>query len=259
MKLSVETNLEYQMEMPGPAVLSVETAGAAGQTILDAHIDLGELDSFARVPGDEGVGERIILRPRDQLTCSYRATVLIDRPKPDLVSLAEVPFERLSGDALRYVLPSRFCPAERFGSFVFRTFEGLQGGAKVVAMRDWVQQNLEYVAGVSGPETTAADTFIDRRGVCRDYAHLLISFCRASNIPARMVSVYAPDVDPPDFHAVAEVYLGGEWHLVDATGMADGDSMAMIAVGRDATDVAFLTSVQMATLVAQTISVKRID
>ncbi|WBU65370.1 transglutaminase-like domain-containing protein [Paracoccus aerodenitrificans] len=259
MKISVETTLEYDLEVPGPAVLSVETAGAFGQTILDAHIDLGDLESFARVPGDEGIGERIVIRPREHLSCKYRATVLIERPRPDFSSLQATPFEQLPGDALRYTLPSRYCPSERFGNFVHKCFGNLSGGARVAAMRDWVEENLDYTSGVSGPETTAVDTFLERRGVCRDYAHLLISLCRAANIPARMASVYAPDVDPPDFHAVAEIFLDGAWHLIDATGMAYADNMAIIAVGRDATDVAFLSSVQMATLVSQSISVRRAD
>ncbi|TKW66931.1 MAG: transglutaminase family protein [Paracoccus denitrificans] len=259
MKISITTNLEYDLETPGPAVLSVEAAGALGQTILDANIDLGDLESFARVPGDEGIGERLVIRPRAHLSCKYTATVKIERPRPDFAAMPSTPFERLPGDSLRYTLPSRYCPSERFGNFVEKCFGNLSGGARVAKMRDWIEENLDYVSGVSGPETTAVDTFLERRGVCRDYAHLLVSFCRAANIPARMASVYAPDVDPPDFHAVAEVYLDGGWHLIDATGMAHADNMAIIAVGRDATDVAFLSSVQMATLVAQSISVSRVD
>ncbi len=84
------------------------------------------------------------------------------------------------------------------------------------------------------------ETFVERRGICRDYAHLMITLARASGMPARIVSVYAPDVEPPDFHAVAEVFVGGEWRLVDATGMAQPDTMVRIGVGRDAADVAFL-------------------
>ena len=259
MKISIQTKLEYDLETPGPAVLAVETAGADGQTILQTDIDLGDLESFARVPGDEGIGERMVIRPRAHLSCNYTATVQVERPRPDFASLPATPFERLPGDALRYTLPSRYCPSERFGNFVYKCFGNLSGGARVAAMRDWVEGNLDYVAGVSGPETTAVDTFLERRGVCRDYAHVLISFCRAANIPARMASVYAPDVNPPDFHAVAEVFLDGAWHLIDATGMAHADNMAIIAVGRDATDVAFLSSVQMATLVSQSITVNRAD
>jgi transglutaminase-like putative cysteine protease len=92
----------------------------------------------------------------------------------------------------------------------------------------------------------------------RDFAHVLITMARASTIPARFVSVYAPDVDPPDFHAVAEVYLDEAWHLVDPTGMAGPDTIARIGVGADAADVAFMSSFGMMTLREQTVSVIRV-
>jgi transglutaminase-like putative cysteine protease len=104
--------------------------------------------------------------------------------------------------------------------------------------------------------TTAADTFISRQGICRDYAHLLITLSRAAGVPARIASVYALGVDPPDFHAVAEIVLGGEWHLVDPTRMAREAAMAKIGVGRDAADVAFLTAFGDARLIDQSVSVE---
>ena len=105
--------------------------------------------------------------------------------------------------------------------------------------------------------TTAVDTFLERKGICRDYAHAMIALARASQIPARIASVYAPDVDPSDFHAVAEVWLGGAWHLVDATGMATPGSMARIGVGRDAADISFMTVFGVARLNTQIVSVTR--
>ena len=94
-------------------------------------------------------------------------------------------------------------------------------------------------------------------GICRDYAHLMITLARASGMPARMVNVYAPDVTPPDFHAVAEVFVGGEWRLVDATGIAEPDTMVRIGVGRDAADVAFLLVYGASELRKQKVAVKR--
>jgi transglutaminase-like putative cysteine protease len=102
------------------------------------------------------------------------------------------------------------------------------------------------------------DAYVTREGVCRDFAHVLVALARASTIPARFVSVYAPDVVPQDFHAVAEVFLGGAWHLVDATGMAEAADMAKIGVGRDAADVSFLTSYGQASLVALRVEVSRV-
>ena len=102
------------------------------------------------------------------------------------------------------------------------------------------------------------ETFAAGRGVCRDYAHLLVALARAAEIPARCVAVYAPGVDPPDFHAVAELWLDGSWHLVDATGMARADEMAVVTVGRDATDIAFMTVFGTANLWTQTVRVERL-
>jgi transglutaminase-like putative cysteine protease len=124
-------------------------------------------------------------------------------------------------------------------------------------MRDWVAAHLSYEPGASNAETTAVDTFLDRKGVCRDYAHLMIALARAADIPARIASVYAPGVNPPDFHAVAEVFLGGAWHLVDATGMGAAHDMAIIGIGRDIGDVAFLTAFGPFEMNSQTVSVER--
>ena len=90
------------------------------------------------------------------------------------------------------------------------------GGAKIEAMADWIRREMDYVIGSSDASTTAVDAFLSRRGVCRDFAHLMASFARAAGIPARLVSAYAWGLKPPDFHAVVEVWLDGGWHLVDA-------------------------------------------
>ena len=91
--------------------------------------------------------------------------------------------------------------------------------------------------------------------MCRDYAHLLCAFARAGGVPARYVSGYSPGVTPPDFHACAEVWLDGGWHLVDPTGMSTPDTLAMIAVGQDAGDVAFMETGQPATVMYQDVRV----
>jgi transglutaminase-like putative cysteine protease len=124
-------------------------------------------------------------------------------------------------------------------------------------MRDWIASHLSYAPGASHSETTALDTYHDRAGICRDYAHLVVALARAADIPARVASVYAPSVTPPDFHAVAEVYLGGAWHLIDATGMAEASTMAIIGIGRDIGDVAFLTAFGPLVMHSQSVSVER--
>jgi transglutaminase-like putative cysteine protease len=124
-------------------------------------------------------------------------------------------------------------------------------------MHDWIRDNLAYVPGSSDTSTGALETYVARRGVCRDFAHLMISLTRASSIPARFACVYAPDVEPQDFHAVPEVFLDGAWYLIDPTGMAKAKEMAKIGIGRDAADVSFLTSYGATQLNLKRLSVSR--
>jgi transglutaminase-like putative cysteine protease len=100
---------------------------------------------------------------------------------------------------------------------------------------------VTYLSGSSLPTDGATDTLLKRRGVCRDFAHLVVALLRAKDVPARLVSVYAPGLKPMDFHAVAEAYVDGAWRVVDATGLARRESLVRIATGRDATDTAFLS------------------
>ena len=259
MRMTIDVELEYRLEAPGPALLVVEAAGAMGQELHRSSIDFGPVDRFARVPAEEGIGERIVLRAADRISCRYSAELTVTRERPDFDRLNAVEVDEMTGDALRYLLPSRYCQAERFTNFVASRFGDITGGRKVAVMRDWIEQRLDYVAGASTGGTTAVDTFLERRGVCRDYAHLMVAFCRAGQIPARIASVYAPSVVPQDFHAGVEVYLDGMWHLTDPTGMAMAESMAIMAVGRDATDVAFLTTFSAAELQRQTVDVRRVE
>ena len=255
MRLQINVQLDYGLLRACDLLLQIEAAAIPEQRIEEAHLDLSQCEHFARVPAQDHVGERIWLRTDGQLLVDYRAVVSIERIVRDVASLPALPPHRLPGETVQYLLPSRYCPSHQFTDFVDRKFGALSGGAKLVAMRDWVAGHLSYVPGSSNCETNAADTFHSAKGVCRDYAHLLITLARAGEIPARYASVYAPGVTPPDFHAVAEVFLGGQWHLVDATGMAKEAEMAKIGIGRDSGDVAFLTAFGPLMLNSQSVAV----
>lgn len=259
MKLSITSRLDYRFDRPTDVLLQLEAAIIPEQQVRDAYIDISACDHFARVQAHDAIGDRIWLRTRDRLTVEYRATVEPVRLLTDIGSLSQVPPHQLPGETVEYLMGSRYCPSDLFMTFVEAEFANHQGGARIAAMRDWIQSHFSYVPGVSTSETTALETFVRREGVCRDYAHVLITLARASCIPARIASVYAIGVDPQDFHAVAEVFLGGEWHLVDPTGMAVEAGMAKIGVGRDAADVSFLTAYGSAELVNQQVMVKDIS
>jgi len=255
MTIRIHAAFTYSFTEPTDVLLQLEAAAIPEQTILSSWIDLPPIQHFARVAAQDGIGDRIWLRVDGRLSVDYTATVGINRLLPAVASLPAVPFHQLPGETVQYLMPSRYCPSDMFDDFVRAEWNDLAGGEKVAAMRDWIEANFTYTPGSSTSSTTALDSFVQRKGVCRDYAHVLITLARAGGIPARVASVYALGVDPQDFHAVAEVFLDGAWHLVDPTGMAVAGEMAKIGVGRDAADVSFLTSYGTATFCEQVVEV----
>lgn len=256
MRLKIDVLLDYSLPQPADVLLQVEAAAMADQRIVDAQLLVTSPEPLRATPGYETLGQRCWALGSGRLTANYRATIDIDRPLPRLAGLKANDVRNMPGPVVPYLMPSRYVESDRFEAFVRREFSDLSGGWKILAMREWLSSNLTYVSGASSGSTTASDTFVRREGVCRDYAHLMAAFARAASIPARVVSVYAPHVEPPDFHAVVEVWLGDAWHLIDATGMAEPNEIARIAVGRDATDVAFMTIFGMAALNEQRVSVE---
>lgn len=248
MPIDVSARFAFALDRPTDVLLHFEAAAIPEQTILASECTLPEAEHVARVAAQDAIGERIWLRLGGACEVRYDARVAVDRLLPDLAALGRIEPHNLPGETVQYLLDSRYCPADRFQPFVDAEFGGLTGGARVLAMRDWIAAKFRYVPGTSTANTTALDSFIERRGICRDYAHVMVTLVRASAIPARYCSVYAPNVTPPDFHAVAEVFLadpgtpgGGAWYIVDATGMADPGETVKIGVGRDAADVSFMT------------------
>ncbi|MEE4451328.1 transglutaminase family protein [Novosphingobium resinovorum] len=259
MQLSIVTTLDYAVPEPVDVLLQIEAAMIPEQHVLHAHIDLPPVEHFARVPAQAQIGERIWLRTGAPLKLRYEATVEVDRILADVSTLPAVPTHLLPGETIDYLMPSRYCTSDTFHDFVQAEFGNLEGGARVAAICERIAATLTYEPGSSDAFTTAADTFKSRKGVCRDYAHLMIAFVRASAIPARFASVYGLGVEPQDFHAVAEVFLDGTWHMVDATGMTSPDRIAKIGVGRDAADVSFLASFGDVEMLSQTVEVEEVS
>ena len=249
MPISIESRFAFTLDKTTDVLLQFEAADIPEQRMIDRDTQLSDAEHCAWVPAQDDIGERIWVRAQGTFEVEYRATVEIERQLADLASLKRLEPHDMPGEAVQYLFDSRYCPADKFQSFVEAEFGGTDGGARVAAIRDWIEGNFSYQSGVSDARTGALDSFVERRGICRDYAHMLVTMARASTIPARYVACYAPGVEPPDFHAVAEVFLndpetkgGGTWQLVDATGMADPAQTVKIGVGRDAADVSFLTS-----------------
>jgi hypothetical protein len=144
-------------------------------------------------------------------------------------------------EAITYLRPSRYCQSDEVFSQARRQFRGLQGLELIAAVSEFVATSTTYTPGLSHGTDSAVTTLMTGQGVCRDYAHVVISLLRAMDMPARYAACYAPGLQPMDFHAVAEAYHDGAWYIIDATRLADRRSLVRIATGRDAADCAFLS------------------
>jgi transglutaminase-like putative cysteine protease len=247
MPIDISARFAFTVDRLSDVLLQFEAAAIPEQRILASDSTMSEAEHIARIAAQDDIGERIWLHVEGRCEVAYTGRVEVNRLLSDIGTLDRLEPHDLPGETVAYLFDSRYCPADRFQPFVEAEFGSLSGGARVLAMRDWIAENFTYAA-VSTSTTTALDSFVERRGICRDYAHVMVTLARASAIPARYCSVYAPGVDPPDFHAVAEVFLadpgvpgGGAWHIVDATAMADPADTVKIGVGRDAADVSFMT------------------
>lgn len=265
MPIQIQASFAFELGQPTDVLLQFEAAAMPEQEIISSHTNMSDAIHLARVGADDDIGERIWLRAKGLFEVDYSAKVALHRQQVDIPSLAALPPHRLPGETVQFLFDSRYCPADRFQTFVEDEFGGTSGGARIEAIRQWIASKLSYVPGSSNADTGAADSFIQRQGICRDYAHLMVTMARASTIPARYVACYAPGVDPPDFHAVAEVFLadpenqeGGTWQIVDATGMASAHDTVKIGIGRDAADVSFLTSFGQNDFRSKTISVQQV-
>lgn len=203
---------------------------------------LSEEDLIVRVDGvpvasDEFTdvhGTRLYRTVADGRTVSFSYRATVDGP-------AAVP-PAAETDLVTYLRPSRYCESDKLGPVAWQEFSGLAGQALLDAVGDWVHDHLSYVGGSSRGTDSAVDTLLARKGVCRDFAHLAITLLRAMNVPARLVSCYAPGLEPAEFHAVVEAHVDGRWLVIDPTRKAARTSLVRIATGRDAADTAFITN-----------------
>ncbi len=241
MQFQVSAHLEYVVKFPSTLILNIHAQKNFGQTILKESFTVEPSVKSEEFVLDNGANRYMRLETGDEkrLVVEYAATVecafdVISAGEMDLTTIGE-----LDPTAIPFLFPSRYCQSDRLGRLAWDLFGKIRKPYdKVNAIVDWVHDNVEYVRGSTNSATSAYDTVTQRTGVCRDFAHLGIALCRALNIPARYVSAYAYQLDPPDFHAIFECYLGGRWIVFDATRLAPLNGLVRIGVGRDASDAA---------------------
>ncbi len=239
----IDCTLRYAVAGASDFLFQIHAQHGMGQVVLEESLVITP-DLPRHVYADPHIGHRFLRLHADsgELTLRYQARV--QRSVQPLDPLAEeLPIADLPDDLLHNLNPTRYCESDALGQLAQQMFGQLPRGlSRVQAIVEWIHQNIVYQVGTSDAMTTARDVLNNRAGVCRDFAHLGVTFCRALNIPARLVVGYARfDDPPPDFHAVFEAYVGGRWVLFDATHMSPIDDLVRIATGRDAKDVAFAT------------------
>jgi transglutaminase-like putative cysteine protease len=169
-------------------------------------------------------------------------------PCPTRLDAIQHAVEDLPNECLQFLLPSRYCEVDRLSDVAWTLFgETESGWPRVQAICDWVFQNIEFGYKYASPTKTAYDVYHERKGVCRDFTHLAVTFCRAMNIPARYATGYLGDIGVPyesamDFSACFQAYLGGEWHIFDPRHNVPRIGWILMATGRDAADCAITTS-----------------
>lgn len=239
----IECSLGYRVEGPTDFLFQLHAMDGMNQRLLSESLVL-DPPAPVHIYADPHLGHRFarLRAGPGEMRLRYEARVEVEAPEVDKTA-GELPVGELPDNVLHNLMPTRYCESDLLGRAAWKLFGDMAPGhARVQAIADWIHDNLDYERGSTQSTTTAADVFLSRAGVCRDFAHLGVAFCRALNIPARLVAGYAVfDEPPPDFHAVFEAYLEGGWTVFDPTRMARRGDIVRIAQGRDAKDVAFAT------------------
>jgi transglutaminase-like putative cysteine protease len=251
MKLRVGYELHYDFPQPTPAILMLN--------VHYSRVPALEVPDYIRIRPPvpisgyrDGFGNWCsrIVAPAGLVTISAD-TVIGDsgRADPIVPDAQQIPVEQLPEEALVFLLSSRFCESDRMLDLAWSHFgNGPTGWARVQAICDFVHQRITFGYEYARATRTASEAYRECQGVCRDYAHLAIAFCRAMNIPARYCTGYLGDVGTPppfppgDFAAWFEAYLGGQWHTFDPRNNVPRISRVLMARGRDAADVAITTT-----------------
>lgn len=229
----VGSSLTLEVHDPTAFVLAVAVAEGVPTTLETLRIRLDEQPVVSRETTDEhGTRLHLFQTGPGTLSVDYAATV-VGRAVPAPV---------VERDLVRYLRPSRYVQSDALTDRARDLFPGLDGLRLLVAVEDWVHEHLDYDGSATSPTGGAVETLQTGAGVCRDFANVTAAFLRALDVPARLVSVYAPRLDPPDFHAVVEACVDDRWLVIDATRLAPRSGLVRIATGRDSADTAFLTT-----------------
>jgi transglutaminase-like putative cysteine protease len=248
--LRVGCNLVYEAQGPAMLLLHVRPLPDRQHEVLHELMSFGSdrpSEEFTDSHGNRVY--RVILEPgRNEIRHDAIVSVFSGVDNFNLVDRAPVTPANQPPSVLRYTLPSRYCDSDKLTNFAWEKFGQIEHGwPRVQAISEWVHRNIEYRYMSGRPDLSAHDILMRGYGVCRDFAHLAVALNRTFNLPARYVTGHLPDIAFPDpenhmdFHAYAEVYLGGNWFTTDARFHVPRIGRVKVSCGQDAVDGAFST------------------
>jgi transglutaminase-like putative cysteine protease len=253
-RLGYDIQFDIPYSVPIVALLHVHPSRVHDLLQPDALETEPQLDVRTYIDGFGNKCARFVAPPgrlRLSMTTTIRDTGETD---PVNTSAREIPVGDLPNEVLTYLLSSRYCEVDRLSNIAAELFGNIPPGwGRVQAICNWVHNKVAFDYSQARPTKTALDVFTERVGVCRDFQHLAITFCRALNIPARYATGYLGDIGVPlrlpmDFSAWFEVYLDDRWWTFDARNNQPRIGRVLMATGRDASDVAITTSFGQAIL-----------
>lgn len=260
-EFEIDCRLAYEVMGPAHFLFHIEAANLPRQRVLTESLVVEPAQPMQRF-ADEPRGNRFFRLdpPVGPLSVSYRATVAVEPTPTPVQDEPEAMVRDLPAALLHMLSPTRYCESDLLGAAAMKLFAGIPPGrSRVETINRWIRDNVDYRVGSTTSTTTARDVFVQRSGVCRDFAHLGIAFCRALSIPARFVVGYVQfEEPPPDFHAIYEAWIGGRWIPFDATGLAPADQLVRVGTGGDAKDVAFATMYGPARMVSMSPEIVRV-
>ncbi|MBE9180413.1 transglutaminase family protein [Oculatella sp. LEGE 06141] len=243
MQFKLGCELSYTLTAPSTFIFNIGVAQNTRQQVLDETLSITPTIEMEEYVVPETATRFLRVNPAaGDLHIRYNALVELSHVWADPLDIPETPTTTLPLQVVPYLFPSRYCQSDRLMNLAQAEFgDLLPGYSRVTAICNWIYDNVAYLSGSTNQHTSAYDTAVERAGVCRDFAHLAIAFCRALGTPARFVSGYAYQLNPPDFHAFFEAYLGDRWYLFDATRLVPMAGLVRIGTGKDAADVSFAT------------------
>lgn len=259
MRLRASTDFAYQLYYPTPVITILRPRTDFNQKVLHDSIHVSPNAAIRQYYDIYGNACQRILLPQGVVHLKTEAIVEVAETVERNDTAGYVNIESLPSEAVQFLLPSRYClsDSEEVRQLAYQlTGSLLMGYKQVEAIRSWIFHNISYKYGYTFSSTNSTDILHNRIGVCRDFAHLGIALCRSINIPARMVVGFLKDLPFSDLHAWFEAFVGNQWYAFDAVQETTTGGRIVLAYGRDATDVAFITQFGNSVLISMDVKVE---